>query len=313
VSSVFSVGEIEVQTKAGVREMAKRVGNGIKHTLDADGQAFLAEQTILILGHTDRSGSVWASILYGSPGFITVIDNQNISVRALPGNGDPLAMSLASSMEHQETPLKIGTLAIDLETRDRLRLNGMGRLSDARELLIHLQEVYYNCPKYIQSREITLDSPDHTNASVANKPSHSAELSQSQRHWIEKADTFFIASSSESGADASHRGGNPGFVRALDSKTILFPDYSGNMMFNTLGNLTTNPNAGLLFLDFDRGSTLQLTGTTTILWDRDSVEPFVGAERVVRFELRQAVEVDESLPLHFRFIQYSRFNPIQRQ
>ena len=84
----------------------------------------------------------------------------------------------------------------------------------------------------------------------------------------EAADTFFVASAHpRRGTDVSHRGGDPGFVRMLDDHTLRVPDYAGNSMFNTLGNLHVNPRAGLLFVDFDRWRTLQLTGTATIRFD----------------------------------------------
>ncbi|MGR5960328.1 pyridoxamine 5'-phosphate oxidase family protein [Bacillus cereus] len=69
-----------------------------------------------------------------------------------------------------------------------------------------------------------------------------------QQNWISESDTFIIASASSEGKmDISHRGGMPGFVHVINEKTIIFPDYSGNMLFNTLGNIVQNPNVGLLF------------------------------------------------------------------
>jgi predicted pyridoxine 5'-phosphate oxidase superfamily flavin-nucleotide-binding protein len=67
-----------------------------------------------------------------------------------------------------------------------------------------------------------------------------------------------------SGSDASRRGGSPGFVRFVDENTLELPNYSGNTMFNTLGNIAANPSAGLLFLDFERGDTLQITGEARV-------------------------------------------------
>jgi len=92
--------------------------------------------------------------------------------------------------------------------------------------------------------------------------------------WIRKADTFFIASGygdgdedATYGIDASHRGGDPGFVRVESGTRIVFPDYAGNNHYNTIGNLIMDPRAGMLFVNFERGSMLQLTGTTHIDWD----------------------------------------------
>ncbi|HLL38662.1 MAG TPA: pyridoxamine 5'-phosphate oxidase family protein [Rubrobacteraceae bacterium] len=113
----------------------------------------------------------------------------------------------------------------------------------------------------------------------------------------------------EGGADASHRGGNPGFVRFLGENVLEFPDYSGNTMFNTLGNVAINPSAGLLFLDFEGGGTLQLTGEARIVWDPGRAARFAGAERVVEFRYREAVVTRGAVPLRWRFEGYSPFNP----
>jgi hypothetical protein len=68
-----------------------------------------------------------------------------------------------------------------------------------------------------------------------------------------------------SGVDVSHRGGKPGFVRLDDDCTLIVPDFSGNCQFNTFGNLELNPRAGMLFVDFDRGNLLYLTGTAEVI------------------------------------------------
>ena len=96
----------------------------------------------------------------------------------------------------------------------------------------------------------------------------SSALDARTRALVAGADTFFIATwHPGGGADASHRGGRPGFVRVLDDRTLEFPDYPGNNMFNTLGNLVGHPRAGLLFVDFERGDLLQLTGRAKIRWE----------------------------------------------
>ena len=107
----------------------------------------------------------------------------------------------------------------------------------------------------------------------------------------------------------SHRGGNPGFVTVAGPDTLVWPDYLGNMMFNTLGNIATNPQAGLLFLDFDIGSTLQLSGQASIVWDSPQIEAYQGAERLLSFRVGQAIEVANKLPLRWEFEGYSPFNP----
>ncbi|MCI0447449.1 pyridoxamine 5'-phosphate oxidase family protein, partial [bacterium] len=124
------------------------------------------------------------------------------------------------------------------------------------------------------------------------------------------ADTFFIASHhKDGGADASHRGGNPGFIQVLDKNTLRFPDYTGNTMFQTLGNISVNPNCGLLFIDFERGASLQLAGTAKIIWDRDQLREFNGAERAVEFRASEIIEIAGVVPLQWKFESYSPHNP----
>ena len=98
-------------------------------------------------------------------------------------------------------------------------------------------------------------------------------------------------------------------MKVLDARTLVFPDYSGNNMFNTLGNLTVNPLSGLLFIDFEQGSTLQITGKASIIWDAQRVAEFTGAERLVEFEIEQVNVLMSADRLHWQFLEYSPFNP----
>ncbi|MFZ0661456.1 MAG: pyridoxamine 5'-phosphate oxidase family protein [Acidobacteriaceae bacterium] len=135
-------------------------------------------------------------------------------------------------------------------------------------------------------------------------------LTLGQQKRIAEADTFFIASfHSEIGTDASHRGGNPGFVEVVDKNTLVFPNYWGNTMFNTLGNITENPHAGLLFIDFATGSTLQITGKAYVIWDKARISRFPGGNQAVEYHVSQAIETPHAIPLRWKFLAYSGANP----
>src|SRR5262245_8801280 len=144
----------------------------------------------------------------------------------------------------------VGLLFIELATRRRLRVNGIvgKRLGDA--LWIRVAEAYPNCPKYIQRRELVSAADEKP----APHPAPSAEgtvVDESLARLIRDADTFFVASAHPNGSvDCSHRGGKPGFI-TVEGNTLHIPDYPGNSMFGTLGNLVLNPRAGLTFIDFD--------------------------------------------------------------
>jgi len=81
-------------------------------------------------------------------------------------------------------------------------------------------------------------------------------------------------------------------------------------MFNTLGNISVNPGAGLLFIDFENGSTIQITGEAKIIWDDGRVAEFAGAERLVEFEICGVVHTRGAVPIKWQFLDYSPFNPI---
>lgn len=300
ITSPYHPGELVVQARAGVLEEAMRLGKGIHLTISPAAQDFLQYQQMVVVATVEASGRVWASLLTGKPGFMQVVEEQIVRLNAAPVSGDPLSENLLMADE-------IGILVIDLANRRRLRLNGKAELLPNGGIYVHTRQVYFNCPKYIQARHLDADV---TKLNAAHKIRRAKTLTCSQQHWIAQTDTFFIASfHPESGADASHRGGYPGFVRLLNASKLVFPDYSGNNMFNTLGNISMNPHVGLLFIDFESGSTLQLTGKASVIWDAERVAQFSGAERLVEFQLNQALEITDATPLRWRFVEYSPFNP----
>lgn len=110
-----------------------------------------------------------------------------------------------------------------------------------------------------------------------------------------------VVASSSHGADVSHRGGRPGFVKIEDERSFLVPDFTGNFFFMTRGNLQLNPRAGVLFIDFDSGDLLTLTGTAEVVWDREDLKAFDGAERAWRFHVDSGWRLREALPLRWAF------------
>jgi len=302
MKSIFHEGELAVQAQAGVQEMASRVGKSIRSIIPLAAQEFLSSQPFAVLSSIDQQGRVWASILTGQPGFIRTLDERTIQIQAMPAAGDPLAENILLNDQ-------IGMIVIEFATRRRIRMNGTAKI-DKEAIHIQTEQVYSNCPKYIQAR--TWKSQVESNDQISVQ--RSAEFSYQQQSWIQQADTFFIASHHKNGgADASHRGGNPGFIQILDRNTLRFPDYTGNTMFQTLGNISVNPNCGLLFIDFERGATLQLTGTAKIVWDRNQLTEFRDAERAVEFRASEILEIIGAFPLRWEFGSYSPHNPVENK
>lgn len=244
----YHPGESAAHDLAGLADQAERSRLAIGDTFPAAAVEFLAAQPMVVLGAADSDGRVWASLLTGQPGFLTVTGDRNLRVRSRPAADDPLRPVL-------QAPAHVGLLALEPGSRRRMRVNGRCQ-PIAEGLSVTAHQVYANCPKYIsQRRPVALEQLSATPATS------SASLTEAQRRLIQTADTFFIATHSAGGAaDASHRGGNPGFVTVHDGATLSWPDYTGNAMMMTLGNLLQEPSAGLLFLDWATGSTLQLTG-----------------------------------------------------
>lgn len=300
LNPVFHEGELAVQEKAGVQAMAQRVGRAIKPTLPSYAAGFLAERPYVVLAAVDQQENVWASFVAGEPGFVRVLDEVTVRIANGVGRYDPLYENLRAGSQ-------IGLIAIHLAARERMRLNGYAQLRDNGELLMAVEQAYGNCPKYIQRRRIRRAAVDGT---AVPQVAISETLSEEQMGWINTADTFFVGTAHpQHGADSSHRGGNRGFVQAADAQTIIWPDYAGNMMFNTLGNIEVNPHAGLLFLDFERGRTLQLTGRAQILWNVAQIAEHRGAERLVMFTVTAVHETSQAMPYRWTFQEFSSANP----
>jgi predicted pyridoxine 5'-phosphate oxidase superfamily flavin-nucleotide-binding protein len=300
MTSIYHSGELAVQTRVGVQEEAACLSKGIGSLIKPAAQDFLRSQRLAIAGTIDANGQVWASLLTGEPGFMQTVVEYTVQINAAPVPSDPFSENL---LLHDE----IGILVIDLATRRRLRINGKAKVQLDGSIYVHTKQVYFNCPKYIQVRYLDISA---AKVPALHQIQPTDTLTFEQQQWIAQTDTFFIASfHPDSGVDASHRGGYPGFVRVLNSSKLVFPDYAGNNMFNTLGNISINPQAGLLFSDFERGNTLQVTGKASIIWDTERLKEFAGAERLVEFQIDRVIEITDASSLRWRFVEYSPFNP----
>ncbi|MBC7882705.1 MAG: pyridoxamine 5'-phosphate oxidase family protein [Anaerolineae bacterium] len=295
--SPFHAGELAIQTRMGVQERMNAQGRrAIRDFMPDQHRQFFAQLPYVIVGTVDPLGSPWASILVGEVGFLSSPNDRTLQVRAKPLYGDPLANILSQSID-------IGILGIELHTRRRNRMNGIVTAThkDCFEVLV--RQSFGNCNKYIQARMFTLVDVELATPRLVHQ---FTTLDQAGQVTIAAADTLFIASAYQgesagaaSGVDVSHRGGNPGFVRVDDDRTFTLPDFAGNCLFNTFGNLEVNPRAGLLFVDFEKGDLLYLTGTAEVIWQGDEIATFPGAERLLRFHLHRGHRVEKSLPLRW--------------
>lgn len=128
--------------------------------------------------------------------------------------------------------------------------------------------------------------------------------------FIEARDMFFIATSDADGwPQASHKGGEPGFVRVLDDHHLAFPVYNGNGMFLTSGNLVVNPRVGMLFIALETGTRLRLNGHVTIDDDDPLVRTYPGAMFVVRVRVREIFANCRRYVHRYELVQRSPFVP----
>lgn len=293
---MYHSGELAVQRRMGQEAIATRVGRMIRTEIPAAAAAFLAEQPMIVIAAADDDGRLWTSLIAGPPGFVHAGDPRTILVDTLPAPGDPAREVLREGQQ-------IGMIAIEPQTRRRMRVNGSAEPTETG-LRIHPDQVYSNCPKYISRREIT-----GVRASMEPPGAHRGEsLTDRQQEVVATADAFFVGSADAIGnADASHRGGNPGFLQVLSPRRLRWPDYRGNSMFMTLGNIDANPRCGLLVVDWSSGSTLQLTGTAEINWAE--ADSSAGAQCAVDFTVDEVVELTHVSPLRWSSAELSPANP----
>lgn len=135
-------------------------------------------------------------------------------------------------------------------------------------------------------------------------------IDDDDRAFIEARDMFFISTADEEGRpQCSYKGGDPGFVRVLDEHTIAFPNYDGNGMYLTAGNLLVNPHVGLLFIDFEGRKRMRMNGVASV----DENDPLLGEYPEAQFVIRvRATEIFPNCPRYiheYRLVQRSRFVP----
>ncbi len=228
----------------------------------------------------------------------------------------------------------MAALSIDLETRDRVKLAGrfiagstIGTTPGVANLQMAfaVEEALGNCPKYLNKKRIVPHVPTPELVRIAGfSVDNGLPLPQEAVELIAKADLFFIASKHGDGSmDVNHRGGAPGFLRVFRNReseansdaagdgglVLVYPEYSGNRLYQTLGNLSEDPVAGLVIPDFDTCDVLYLTGRTTILVAERAAAYMPRAKLAVRIDVTEARFVRGGLPFRGSVIDYSPYNP----
>ncbi|MBY4953582.1 pyridoxamine 5'-phosphate oxidase family protein [Pantoea sp. DY-17] len=287
---VWHQGEIALQQQAGVAERMADVGQRvIRDHMPDQHRDFYTQLPFIVAGSVDAHGDAWATLLEGQPGFIFSPNATTLDIEARPHQGDPAAAGMQDGAP-------IGLLGIELHTRRRNRMNGVLQAIGAG-FRVQVEQSFGNCPRYIQLRDFHF--AHHPAEPYRGEVETLSALDDAARASIGAADTFYVATYAERQVDASHRGGKPGFVRVSESGLLTIPDFNGNLFFSTLGNIHHNGKAGLLFVDYASGDTLQLSGDAEVILDSPEIAAFQGAERLWTFRPRRIVRRRAALALRW--------------
>ncbi|AHL74795.1 pyridoxamine 5'-phosphate oxidase [Stutzerimonas stutzeri] len=305
MSSPFHVGEQSVQIRADVRENAEQIGSRmIRSFMPEQHRAFFARLPAVLVAAVDSEGQPHATVLWGAAGFAWSPHRALLCVGARPQIDDPIASLL-------QPRAAVGLLGLEWPTRRRTCVNGRIVENDERGFSVAVAQSFGNCPKDIQARNWQ---------ATPRFPGLMLEGHGLDEQWlglVQSADTLFIAShSSDSrggGVDISHRGGPIGFVEIGQDGRLWIPEYDGNRLYNTLGNVLREPRCGLLLIDFSSGDLLHLQARVELNCSEQyaalGVTPPPGAEQMLaltpgRWTLRRSC-----LPLAFAAPQCSPFLP----
>lgn len=235
-------------------------------------------------------------------------------------------------VRHEDGGRLAAGLVIDLETRTRVKIAGrvlggavLARPSEKNtvawrgmgpaevQVALAVDETLGNCPKYLNRKTVQPhEASPHLVSDRLPLPPEAVQL-------IAKSDLFFI--SSRHGAesmDTNNRGGAPGFVRVhansdTDGVVLVYPEYSGNRLFQTLGNIKSDPVVGITFPDFETGDILYLTGRAEILARADATSMIPHSKLAVRVRVEAARFVKDGLPFRGQLLDQSPYNPPVRR
>lgn len=305
IENPFHAGELEAQRRAGESAAAERNSTVISSAIIAGALPFLRQQTMVVLGTEAKDGARWASPLFGPAGFVHAEDERTVFLdrrRMLRADSDAVWGNLHAGA-------RVGMLAIELATRRRLRVNGIIERAGDDGFVLAVREAYPNCPKYIQRRALAWDSG--ASPEISSGQSEGILLSAEASQILQASDTLFICSGHAGrGLDLSHRGGNPGFIRVLGPTAIRIPDYAGNSMFNSFGNILTDARAGISVMDFAASRVLQMTGKAAVEWNQPDEKGLTGGTgRFLTFEMDRWRMLPMPRAARWEYFDASPFNP----
>lgn len=288
---------------------------------------------LLAVGTLDDQGRPWTSLWGGERGFARPVAEGILGVQSLIDTAhDPVGRALLGEAAdgevfQPERDQTMSALSIDLESRDRVKLAGKmlvgtvarkapnTTVAEAQIAMI-VQESLGNCPKYLNKKTIRahVPSPQVISSSLPLPPEALA--------LIEQADMFFLSSTNGQTMDTNHRGGPAGFMRVLSNSptengdggvVLVYPEYSGNRLYQTLGNLHTNPLIGIAIPNFTTSDILYLTGSTELLVGPAASSVMPHTNLAVKIIVTSALFVKDGLPFRGTPGEPSPYNPRVRR
>jgi ferredoxin-NADP reductase/predicted pyridoxine 5'-phosphate oxidase superfamily flavin-nucleotide-binding protein len=285
--------------------------------LTAQASYLLQRAPLLALGTLDAEARPWTTIWGGEAGFSEPLGGSFIGTTTLvDGKFDPVVQALKAKGDGNGDGEvlrphggKMAGLTIDLITRKRVKIAGTvvagvvreveredgadgdkAQRQDQIQLVTKIEQSLGNCPKYLN--QYTITPAPVTSELVSQGPG----LTDAAKDLINKADMFFLSTSTDVDMDTNHRGGAPGFVRIVSSTQIAYPEYSGNRLYQSLGNLRLNPAIGLTFPDYETGNVLYTTGKASILVGTDAARLLPGSNLAVLITFDEVRFVAQGLP-----------------
>ncbi len=301
----FHEGEIDIQERTGEREIARMNSVAVKDEILGGALAFIERQPLVVVATEDSTTDLWATMIFGKPGFMHAPSTRELQIDLQYTkmiDGDP-------SLKNLESDPRVGLLLIELDTRRRLKINGRVASRVEDKLTIAVEESFPLCPKYIQRRKVRLPE-DQKSLEQLIPQATGTVLGTEESALIGGSDTMFAATSNPKGnLDISHRGGKPGFVRVVDGNRLKVPDFAGNSMFNSFGNLQLNEKCGVIIVDFASRQCLQISGRAAVLLEQEDPDNETGGTN--RFWTLDIEHWRRSTvpALELEFIDASPFNP----
>jgi uncharacterized protein len=292
----FHEGEVMMQKRVGTHDhVMSYAPRFIRPRMPDQHRQFYEAQPFLVVAARDDHGLMWSTLLQTTT---TSPDDSSLIFDGKLVPGDALDGMLTNGTD-------VGVLGIEFATRRRNRVNGRIVSHQSDKLTFKVDQSFGNCPQYIKPRQWWIASPtkpstaDSIDINNYKNNNRSQYLSIEQMDSIRLADTIFLASGYRGdgedqryGNDASHRGGQAGFVLVLDNKTLILPDYSGNNHFNTIGNLIMDPRIGISFPQYETGAILQVSGHAEIIdITKQNSSAYPGAERLIKINIDQVVDI----------------------